>query len=410
MQHIRTWRQTKRGRRLELIGINSANSLVLPIFNTAVSLLVVRLASSELWGEFVTVMLVVQLSTHLIAWGNREYLLRAFSREPNRIAALWQSSLVTRSLLLIGFILLVSAAGWPLARAVLVIVWAAAFVIYQSHEVVIVYRRAFAFSLGVETITFTALLIAIVVSREALSLDRLIAFFAAMVVAKAALLLWHFRSTTLIDPALASRVNVRYFRLALPFMLVGLTGLINSRIDLYSVSLLLPPADVGRYEIFSGLLLYFQAGANFILLPFVKSLYHLEYAAILRLARRLFMVGVVLVGPFLVGVALLLRVLYHIDMPLLFYVFGGLYVLPMYYYLPLIYALYKADQQSTVLAVSSAGIVLKLAANLLLLPRLGLPGAIVSVAVIQWLILVLYAWRAHRLRRVIELRPLVEAT
>jgi O-antigen/teichoic acid export membrane protein len=394
------WRKSKWGRRLQLIGINSANSVLLPIFNTAVSVLVVRLASAELWGEFVTVMLVVQLGTHFIAWGNRDFLLRAFSREPARIAAAWQSSLLTRAALFVPLVLIVGAAGWPFTRVLAALIWSAAFVVYQSHEVVIVYRRAFGFSIVLESLGFGALLGAIVGLRQALTVDHLIALFAAMYVAKAAALVWHFRSTTLSDKApVKSRVTARYYGQALPFMLVGLAGLIHSRIDLYSVSLLLSPSDVGHYEIFSGLLLYFQALASFVLLPFVKSLYRLDYPAIRRIARRLFAVGALLVGPFLIAAAGLLHVIYRFDFAPLFYLFGGLYVLPMYWYAPIIYALYKANRQSTVLTVNLAGIGLKLALNLLLLPRLGLLGAVVSVGVVQWLILAAYEWRGRRLLR-----------
>lgn len=406
---MQRWRQSKRGRRLELIGVNSANSLLLPVFNTLVSILVVRLASAELWGEFVTVMLVVQLGTHLIAWGNREFLLRAFSREPARLAAAWQSSLLTRALLFLPYAALVLLAQWPIGRAAAVLVWSAAFVIYQSHEAVIVYRRAFGFSLVVESIGFGGLLTAIAVTPPTLTADQLIVFFAAMYVFKAAALLWHFRSTTLNDAVGAGRrINLHYFGQALPFLLVGLAGLVHSRIDLYSVSALLPPADVGRYEIFSGFLLYGQAAASFILLPFVRSLYRLNYAAIMQIARRLFTVGALVLVPFLAVVAGLLRVIYHFDFAPVFYVFGGLYILPMYFYAPIIYALYKGNRPSTVLAINVAGLTLKLALNLILLPRLGLLGAVISVGAVQWLILAAYWLRGRRLLREVDAGLAVE--
>lgn len=409
MNRIQAWRQSKWGRRLQLIGLNSANSLLLPVFNTAVSILVVRLASAELWGEFVSVMLVVQLGTHVIAWGNREFLLRAFSREPSRIAAAWQSSLLTRGLLYLPLIVIVVSTGWSITRSVTVLIWSAAFVVYQSHEAVIVYRRAFGFSFGIEAIGFGALFGAIILARQTLSIDQLCVFFAVMVVFKAVALMWHFRMVTLSKSMTIGRVNVRYFGQALPFLLVGLAGLIHSRIDLYSVSLLLPAADVGRYEIFSGLLLYFQALSSFILLPFVKSLYRLNYTAIMNIARRLLGVGLLLVGPFLIAVAVLLHVVYRFDLAPLFYLFGGLYALPMYIYAPIIYALYKDNQPSTVLAINVAGILLKLALNLILLPRLGLLGAVMSVGVIQWLILVAYWLRGRRLLRGIDRVLAVEA-
>ena len=51
------------------------NGLALPIVNFALSFLVTRFSSVDLWGEFVEVLLIVQLGTHILYWGNKEYLL-----------------------------------------------------------------------------------------------------------------------------------------------------------------------------------------------------------------------------------------------------------------------------------------------------------------------------------------------
>ncbi|MEL6823009.1 MAG: hypothetical protein AAFP70_14705, partial [Calditrichota bacterium] len=73
-------------KRLWLIVISSANTLVAPVLNIAVSLLVVRLSSVETWGSFVAVLIIVNLINHLLYWGNREFLLREYSKTPGSIA------------------------------------------------------------------------------------------------------------------------------------------------------------------------------------------------------------------------------------------------------------------------------------------------------------------------------------
>ena len=94
-------RSPKYRRRAGLIIANSFNSLLVPVFGIVVSLLVVRLTSVELWGMFVEVMIWAQLAAMVVGWGNKEFLLRAFSRQPAQMAVRWQSSLVTRSALLL---------------------------------------------------------------------------------------------------------------------------------------------------------------------------------------------------------------------------------------------------------------------------------------------------------------------
>ncbi|MEZ4768402.1 MAG: hypothetical protein R2844_08245 [Caldilineales bacterium] len=41
-------------------------------------------------------MIYVQLAAHIVGWGNKEYLLRAFSFSPAHISREWQTSLATR--------------------------------------------------------------------------------------------------------------------------------------------------------------------------------------------------------------------------------------------------------------------------------------------------------------------------
>ena len=103
-------------RRGPVIVANTANNLIVPFFGVFVSLLVVRLASVELWGAFVDVMIIVQLAAHVVGWGNKEYLLRAFSFNPADLARQWQTSLVTRLALFVPFVALFGLFGYPKQR------------------------------------------------------------------------------------------------------------------------------------------------------------------------------------------------------------------------------------------------------------------------------------------------------
>jgi len=89
-------------RRASPVILNAANSLLIPLLSPIVSLAVVRLAGAGLWGDLVGVLIVVQLVAHVVAWGNKEYLLRQFSFSPAHAAHAWQSSLATRLLLCVA--------------------------------------------------------------------------------------------------------------------------------------------------------------------------------------------------------------------------------------------------------------------------------------------------------------------
>lgn len=383
-------------RRAFTILTNSINSLLLPVFNVIVSFLVIRLASVGLWGEFVNVLIIVQLAVHIIGWGNKEYLLRAFSRNPAQIAPAWQSSLITRLALFLAFIVVAGFVGLSARRLLLVILWCLGLVIYQAHDVLILYRKDFLFSIVVELAGIALLASTVAWQGHKLSLDGLLFFFTVASWLKAGAFLLRFRRQTM--GHLVARFDSSYFGLAFPFFLLGFSGMLQSRTDLYAVNYFLPRSEVGQYQVFINFMLYLQSIAAFILMPFVKTIYRLRYSTILKLSARLFALGAVLMPPALVAVYLVLTYLYHLHFSPAFMLLGGLLVLPAFFYLPIIYALYKADRQSLVLAVNGLGIAVNLALNLLLLPRLGMMGGVTAAAAAQWSMLGVYLIQSRALR------------
>ncbi len=388
---------SKKRRRLSTVVKNAFNSLLLPVFNVAVSFLVIRRASVELWGAFVNVMIVVQLAAHLVNWGNKEYLLRSFSRTPAGIGRAWQTSLGTRLLL---FALLAAAAwfwGFPPGRTLLLIGWGLGQVWVQSYDVLVLYRRDFLFAALVELGRLALMASVIWQQGTQATVDTLIALFCGAYLAQAAALTWRFWRQSF--AGLAGRIDLAYFRQAFPFFLLGLSGLLQSRMDLYAVNFYLQPAQVGQYQVFMNLMIYAQSVSAFVLLPFVKSLYRLPTRTILKIAARLGGLGALLLAPFLALAHLALAYLYRFDLPPLMLAVGGLFILPIFFYLPAIYALYKDNEQSAVIWVNGLGIAANFGLNLLLLPRLGMVGAAAAGAAAQWLMLLAYGWLFWRPRR-----------
>jgi O-antigen/teichoic acid export membrane protein len=378
---------------------SNVDGLLLPILNIAVSLLVVRITSPALWGEFVQVMIVVQLGVHIMAWGNKEYLLRAFSLRPAQVAQQWQASLATRAVLLGAFVLVVMALGWPVQTSLLVIVWAVASLAHQAFDALIAYRRDFVYASLVEASGLLAMVTAIIAIGSGLSLDSLIAIFAVATLCKAVALWPRYERHAYGDRARgwSGRFDRGYFRAAFPFFLLGFSGMLQSRVDLYCVSLFLPRSEVGQYQVFINLLIYIQSIANFVLAPFIRTLYRLQRDATPRIAIRLFAFGLLLLPVALAAAYFVLTRLYQFEVSPLYMVAGAFFVAPIYLYLPIIYGLYRAEAQASVLQVNLLGIAANLLLNLTLLPRLGMLGTLLAAAAAQWLMLLSYLWLWRRL-------------
>jgi O-antigen/teichoic acid export membrane protein len=396
MDALSSRRAIRLRRRAFSVATNAINALLLPLLSPLVSLLVIRLASAELWGSFVQFLLLIQLAAHVLVWGNKEYLLREFSRQPARIRPLWQSNLLTRALLIAGLAPLLLALGIPPGRAALLTLWALAATIDQAHEVLVVYHKAFVGQMLVDLGGLGLLLAGVLWRGAGIGLDGLIGLFALVELAKAgALLLW-LRPLALRRAAL--RIDPAYFRLALPFFLLGLSGMLQSRIDQYCVNLWLGRREIAHYQVFTNFLLYLQALAAIGLAPFLKGMYRLRAGVLLGLSLRLLLGGLALIGPAMGALALILARLYHVDLPFGTLLIGGLSVLPIYYYLPIIYALYRAGRQTAVLRINVLGIAANLLFSLLLLPTWRMDGALAANVIAQLAMLLAYQRQAAALR------------
>jgi len=381
---------------------NSVNSLLLPVFNIVISYLVIRFASIDLWGEFVYWLIIVPLGVHVVSWGNKEYLLRAFSFNPAQIAKTWQTSLISRSGLFVLLCVALVFTGASSGQSLLLILWSLGLVLFQSYEVFVVYKKDFLFAALVEAITLTLLVVGIINLGADITSNWLIFLFGLAYLLKAGLYLLRYHRLTLppeINLAwLTDRFEFKYFSLAFPFFLLGFSGMLQSRIDLYAVNIFLPKSQVGQYQVFINLMIYLQSVSAFILIPFVKSIYRLGYTSIQRISVRLFGLGLLMLLPALVLVQLMLAYIYQFTLSPYFLVAGGLFVLPIYFYLPIIYALYKADQQLTVLKINIIGAGLNFGLNLLLLPSIGMIGAVIASAISQWVMLAAYLMQHKGLR------------
>ena len=381
--------------RAQAIVENSARHLIVPAANLVISYLVIRNASEGLWGNFVIHLVVVTLSTHLLSWGNKEYLLRAFSAEPEDVSVLWQRSLATRApalLLPLALLLVLGYRGELLCWLGLWIVLALA---YQSLDVVVLYQRRFRLAIAAELAALAVTTSILVVLADHLSERTLVMAFVTGLAVKTGI-------TVLgMSRRLFSRwspvFDSRHLVVAAPFFLIGLSGMLQSRVDLYAVALFLSRADIGRYQVTISLFIAFQGVAAFVLMPFVKNLYRSDDEISHAVSRKLMAAGVVMAVVAVPLAMLVLDRLYGFDLQWPIFVAGALTVPPIFAYLPLIYLLYKHGREKHVMVVNFAGAAVNLALTLCLLPSLGMLGALVAAAGAQWLMMFWYFASARRM-------------
>jgi O-antigen/teichoic acid export membrane protein len=393
----------RRWRRSRLVFNNALNLVLVPLCGVVVSVLVVRLASADVWGRLVGWLLLAQLGAHIVAWGNKDYLVRAFSRNPSQLAQAWQTSLFTRAVLLVPvgiWLALQDASPW---RGLLLVLWCALLAYDQAFEAPVVYYKRFGLAAAVDLSAIVVQVAGVLLLGPQLDFNALVLMFIGSTLLKGVAL------SAIVARALFTRGWVGVpdwgeLRAAFPLFLLTLSGLLASRVDVYAVNALLPREEVAQYQVYLNFLLMLQTGAAVLLLPFVKNLYRLGANAFLR--QSFVLTGFGLAGA-LAGVAFIgwmFPLLYHWTLTVTQLALGVLLVLPAFYYVPVVYALYQQHRERWVVLCSFAGAAASLALSVWLLPRLGLVGGLVGNASGQLLIGGEYWYLARRMTRA-QARP-----
>lgn len=381
-------------KRISIIFSNSLNNLLLPISSVLVSFLVIHFASVELWGQFVFLMIFVNLSSQFLSFGNKEFLLRKFSQTPNLISELWKKVFLTRFPLILLVIPFLFLGSFDLKITILLFLFILSNFFYQSFNVLVIYDRKFNFSVSVEILSLAFILGSVFVKKDLLNLEFLVQIFAFVTLLKAIIFTFFF--WTRIKTKQIFVFDHQILFMCLPFFALEVSGMLQSRTDLYCVAYFLSEAEVGKYQVLINFLIYFQAFANFLLVPFTKNVYRLKFESIQKITKKLMVLGIFIIPFAILILDFILVNFYNFRFNLEIFIFGGLFVLPVYIYLPKVYYLYKTNLQNKVLWVNIFGIVLNGILNFYFIPQKGLFGALISSTVSQWLMLFAYIFYENK--------------
>jgi O-antigen/teichoic acid export membrane protein len=382
-------------KRIRPISLVAGTFLAAALTNAGAAWWVIRESSQETWGGFVDALIIAGLSLHILSWGSQEYLLRAFARHPDQAGMIWRQNLVTRGALLFIALPAVLLAGFSTESAAYLLLWIFAGFLRKSFQPVITFRREFGFEMLLEAGAAVLLFTGLILEADQLSPEVVLRWFAFA---------WTFRALGValkygreLFPGDYPRIQFRYFQLALPFFLLGFMGMLMSRVDMYCVALFMEgKAPLAKYQLLMSFLLYLQATAGFILLPNAKNYYRLPDKSLFKLARRMFLIGIPITLAGLTAIWLTLKWAYGIEFDWIFFAVAAAFVLPIFYLSPLIYLLFKRDQQRQVVLANGAGILLNIGLNIALIPVFDLLGALIATTTAQALNIGLIVAKARR--------------
>jgi hypothetical protein len=327
--------------------LNGLRSILSPVFGILFSYTIVTFFSKELWGDFVNYLLFFLIVSLISNWGSKTFLMRAFSQNPKNIVSDWQALFMAR--LPICMLCVISVFFFfEFHLALFMIIWVVSAFVYHSFFSIIFYNRDYEKMIAVEMLSFFALLFLVYLQRENLSSLVLVQSYAIHVFVKALLaiifypLFFNFKSF---------QFNSKLLWISFPFFLLGISGFLQSKIDIYAYSFYYDGKPLGEYQIISGFFIFSQSMVMLLIFPYVKNIYRMSTKSIDLIRKNSAIYGFVLNSIVVVSIYFVL-LLFDIKLSKIQVILGFMIGYPCYIYTLDILLLFKTHKEYFVIKTS----------------------------------------------------------
>lgn len=367
--------------RLRNISINTIRGFITPVLNFLIIILGIRQFGKEDWGTLIHISVWISLLAFVLNWGSKDYLIRKYSANPSKVNHFFFSGFFSRNLLLpLGLVFLFFFPTQIGLSALLLVFLSHC---YSSLDSLVVYHQKFGAQLTAEILGFGVVLSGIYLSPDFTLIKFLqlycLSFLIKNIFLFSALNIWKFQGKMVL--------SLDQFGESLPFFLLGLSGLLGSKADLYIVNASLPKDSISDYQLLTTAFLMLQSVSGLIISPVNKQFYRSQNQTIdkLKLIFKKIAVPIVIVGG--IGIWLILEKWVKLGVDFKLYGVGLMASLPSFYYIVPVFNLYKKKQEKKVLLANVIVALSNALVTFSLLPKFGILGAMISFCFSQWLYL-----------------------
>jgi hypothetical protein len=379
--------------RIGFISANAFRQAIVSLANMAIPFLVIGCCQKEIWGSFVSLLLFNLLALQFINWGSKEFLLRQFSEKPGKIADFYSQVLFTRWPLIllfgvIGFFLYPIQFGWW------IFIWILGRYFNHSAEALVIYEKQFGAAIVIEVIAFGGFCLGLFFLKSDLNLLLLLILYSFYQFGKGlCYFLLFYRFIAWAD----LKMNLDYYRTSFSFFLLSILGFLASKIDVYIVENLGDKVITSDYQVINSLLVFAMSLSAFLYAPFIKNIYRNTELVILKIKKRVAVVGLILVPVALLVVYFILTYALHLSLAFSFYIVAFCYVYPCFIYGIDIIHLFKQHQEKQVVWYLLAGAISNtMLSGLFLHFGYGITGALFGSALAQIFVLLLLRFKCFQ--------------
>jgi O-antigen/teichoic acid export membrane protein len=156
------------------------------------------------------------------------------------------------------------------------------------------------------------------------------------------------------------------------------------------VAALLGDEDLAVYQVTINFFVYLQSLSGLVLMPFAKNMIRLPERVVWKVSFRLVLIAVLILAVSLPMIYWVLNHVYYFGLGVEIVVVGGLFVLPTFFYAPIVYNLIGKKREKVVLYVNLIGVLINFAFSYFLLLCLGIIGALIGTMISQAVLLAIY--------------------
>lgn len=368
-------------RKLKKIGINTLRGVLLPVFNFCIlSYGILKFGKTD-WGIILNILVWTSLFTFLINWGNQNYLIKKFSFNPSKIYTDFYTNFFSRLILI--FLSFPIFFIYPYEKAIFVFLIIILNVLASSFDSLYVFKQQFKHQLIVDFIGFVTLISSFFLFNE-FNATNILSIYCLVYFLKSLL---SFFVLKLHKATFSFKISLNELKMSFPFFLIGLSGLLNSKIDLFFANSVLNSEKIAIYQTLTTSFILLHAVPGLVTMSVSKHIMRASKKLLLKVEKILLLLAVPisLLGSF--TIAVFLRFALKIELEGYYFLIGFSSSIPLYITSILTLKLYKHNLEKKVVI---SGFI-SATSNLILcflLSQYGILGFFISFGITQWIFLI----------------------
>lgn len=349
-------------------------------------ILILKETSPTIWGEFFELFIFALVCSIISNWGNKDYLILKFSKEPNLIYTHFSENFIVR-LPILFLCISIAFFAFKIELSLWLALWLMGRYMSWSFEVVNQYQKDNFITSIIEYSTFI-LLIILLKTTPNIQLNHLVTYYSIYQLIKGLAY-----TTIYFDWLKFENFKLEWIEIKHSFFyfLLAFSGFLASKIDVYVASVFFTSSELGQYGIQNNFFLFAMSIGNMILLPYIKILYRKSAGNYSKIKKRYAFFGLLITSASILIIYFLNTNYLNLYFEPLFYCLGFLYVLPSYLYGIDIYEKFKSKKEKHVLIIFTIGALFFFLSNLIMLNlNPNFSTLLISAAMSQWLIVILF--------------------